>query len=125
VTQHGGERGRDTRRERRVACDLPATVGPRRVGVGRVADISLAGCLLRSEVPLDAGEFVDLQVDLPDGPLRVKARVADVSHDGDSPQGEPRLLAGLEFLGLAAADEPRLRSFIESGRSTGADEASS
>jgi hypothetical protein len=125
VSEHGGERGRDTRRRRRVPCDLPATVGPRRAAAGRVVDVSLAGCLLRSEAPLGAGEFIDLQLELPDGPMRVKARVVDVSQDGDAPPGQSRSLAGLEFLGLAAADEPRLRGFIESGRSAGADKASS
>ncbi len=66
---------------------------------------------------------MDLDVEMPDGTLRTKARVAEASIDGDSlPEAQHRFLAGLEFLGLAAADELRLRSFIsaESRRRRGA-----
>ena len=46
--------------------------------------------------------------------LRVKARVAEASIDGDSlPEAQQRFLAGLEFLGLAAADGVRLRMFVD------------
>jgi len=118
----GGVGGRHNRRERRVTVDLPASVGGRSCWAARALDVSLMGCLLRCEAALDSGAVVDLQLDLPDGPLRTKARVAQSSVDGDSLPGPPRYLTGLEFLGLAAADEPRLRSFIEaeSRRSAGA-----
>jgi hypothetical protein len=93
----------------------------------RVVDVSLVGCLLSSGASLDEGAVVDLRVDLPDGPVRVKARVAQCSVDGTSMPGPTRYLAGLEFLGLAAADEPRLRSFLASmsRRSRGAGETPS
>ena len=46
--------------------------------------------------------------------LRTKARVAEASIDGDSLPGPARrVLAGLEFLALAAADELRLRAFLD------------
>ena len=110
----GGVDGRDNRRERRVAVDLPATVGGRSPRQVRVVDASLVGCLLRCDSDLDAGTVVDLQLELPDGPMRTKARVAQSSLDGQSMSGPRRFLAGLEFLGLAAADEPRPRSFLDS-----------
>jgi hypothetical protein len=48
------------------------------------------------------------------GPLRVKARVAEASIDGDSlPDARQHFLAGLEFLGLAALDGVRVRSFVD------------
>jgi hypothetical protein len=81
------------------------------------------GCLVRTEATLDAGAVVDLTIELPDGVLRTKMRVADASIDGDSLSGPPsRVLAGLEFLALAAADEIRLRAFLdgEAKRSRGA-----
>jgi hypothetical protein len=123
----GGGVGGPTRRERRVAVDLSASVGGRSSQAARALDVSMVGCLLRCEAGLDSGAVVDLQIDLPDGPLRTKARVAQSSVDGDSLPGPPRYLNGLEFLGLAAADEPRLRSFIEaeSRRSAGAAETPS
>jgi hypothetical protein len=108
-----------------VNVDLPASLGGRSPRAARVIDVSLVGCLLRCEADLDAGAVVDLQLELPDGPLRTKARVAQSSLDGQSLPGPPRYLAGLEFLGLAAADEPRLRAFLESEsrRSAGAGKA--
>jgi hypothetical protein len=107
--------GRDERRDRRVPVDLPATLGGRRARTARVADLSLVGCLVRTQASLDNGAVVDLRVELPDGVLRMKARVAEASIDGDSLPGPARqFLAGLEFLALAAADELRLRAFLDS-----------
>jgi hypothetical protein len=106
--------GRDERRGRRIPVDLGARIGGRPGSPARVADLSLMGCLVRTEATLDAGAVVDLTIDLPDGALRTKMRVADASIDGDSLSGPPsRVLAGLEFLALAAADEVRLRAFLE------------
>jgi hypothetical protein len=107
--------GRDERRDRRLVVDLPASVGGRPARPARVVDLSLVGCLLRTDTPLDPGAVVDLVVDLPGGALRTKARVAEASVDGDSlPRPKPGGLAGLEFLALAAGDELRLRAFLES-----------
>jgi hypothetical protein len=107
--------GRDERRDRRVPVDLPATLGGRRAHPARVADLSLVGCLVRTQASLDNGAVVDLRVELPDGVLRTKARVAETSIDGDSLPGPARqFLAGLEFLALAADDELRLRAFLDS-----------
>jgi hypothetical protein len=106
--------GRDERRGQRVPVDLPARIGGRPTQPARVADLSLVGCLVRTEATLDAGAVVDLSVELPDGVLRTKARVAASSIDGDSLPGPlPRILAGLQFLALAAADELRLRAFLD------------
>lgn len=121
----GGPHGetRKPRREPRVAVDLAATLGVR-PHAARVVDLSLLGCLVRSQAALDGGSVVDLHVELPDGLLRTKARVAEASLDGDAPPGSPRqFLTGLEFFGLAAADEVRLRRFVEteSRRRRGAD----
>jgi hypothetical protein len=126
-TRCGGPGGHDSRRQRRVSVDLPGSVGVRSPRFVRVVDVSLVGCLLSSGAALDEGAVVDLHIDLPDGPVRVKARVAQCSVDGTSMSGPTRYLAGLEFLGLAAADEPRLRSFLASmsRRSRGAGETPS
>jgi hypothetical protein len=108
------QNGRDERRGRRIPVDLHARLGGRLARPARVVDLSLLGCLARVEVPLDGGAVVDLSLELPDGPLRTKARVAEASVDGHSLPGPARhFLAGLEFLALAAADELRLRSFLE------------
>ncbi len=109
----GGVGGRNDRRERRVVVDLPASLGGRSPQGARVIDASLVGCLVRCETGLAEGVVIDLVVELPDGPVRTKARVAQSSVDGESLSGPTRYLAGLEFLGLAATDEPRLRAYLE------------
>lgn len=109
-----GHDGRDARRGRRLPVDLGATLGGRLTHAARVIDLSLVGCLVRSGAALDAGAVVNLRVDLPDGLLEAKARVAAASVDGASlPGPAPQFLAGLEFLALAAADEVRLRTFLD------------
>jgi hypothetical protein len=97
-----------------VNVDLAAALGGRWRRPVRVLDVSPSGCLLRSEAPLNVGAVVDLRIELPDGVLRVKARVAETSLDGTSlSDPAPRHLAGLEFLGLIGADERRLLAFLE------------
>jgi hypothetical protein len=39
--------------------------------------------------------------------------VAEASLEGEAPPGPPSFLAGLEFLALAAAEQGRLRAFLE------------
>jgi hypothetical protein len=96
-----------------VVVDLRATLAGRKPRPGRVVDLSVIGCLLRSPAALDPGAVVDLRIEMPDGPLPAKARVADASLDGASMSAGRSFLAGLEFLGLAARDEQRLRAFVE------------
>ncbi len=93
--------------------DLEAVVEGRAKHQARVADLSLMGCLLRTEKGLARGAVLDLTLALPDGPLRVKARVVEASLDGAAPPGAAGYLAGLEFLAVAAGDEARLRGFLE------------
>jgi hypothetical protein len=108
----GGGRGRAMRRQDRVSVDLPAALGRREA---RVVDLSLLGCLVRSATVLDGGAVVDLHFELPDGPLRTKARVAEASVDGASlPADRPSFLTGFEFLTLGATDQDRLRRFVQS-----------
>jgi hypothetical protein len=108
-----GSKGGEGRRVPRTPVDLEAVIGGRAPRSARLADLSLVGCLLRTGKALDCGAVLDLTVSLPDGPLRAKARVAETSVDGEAPPGPPGFLAGLEFLALSAADEARLRAFLE------------
>jgi hypothetical protein len=110
-----GEGSRPGRREPRVAVDLAVVIGGRVPWTARAVDLSLVGCLVRCEAPLDAGAVVDLRLELPGGAVRAKARVAESSLDGASLPARPQMfLTGLEFMGLGAADEARLRAFVES-----------
>ena len=110
--QHNHE-GASRRRGPRVTVDLGAILAGRKPRPVRVVDLSILGCLVRAEFALDLGVVVDVRIEMPDGPLPAKARVAEASVDGASlPEGR-MFLAGLEFLGLAAQDEQRLRAFVE------------
>jgi hypothetical protein len=95
-----------------VSVDLRATLTGRRPRFARVVDISALGCLLRTDLGLDPGAVVDVRIELPDGPLPAKARVAEASVDGAS-LPERLYLVGLEFLGAGAGDDQRLRAFVE------------
>ena len=81
-----------------------------------VVDLSLTGCLVRCETLLDGGAVLDLEIALEDGPLAAKVRVADASVDGTAAAGSPQCLAGLEFLGLPAREQSRLRRFLDEER---------
>jgi hypothetical protein len=82
-----------------------------------VVDLSLTGCLVRCGSLLDHGAILDLDLRLGPDPIGAKVRVTESSQDGAAPPGEPpRYLAGLEFLGLSAREEARLRRFLEDER---------
>jgi hypothetical protein len=96
-----------------VSVDLHATLGGRTARPARVVDINALGCLLRTDFALDPGAVVDVRIELPDGPLSAKARVAESSLDGAALSEGRRYLVGLEFLGAGAREEQRLRAFVE------------
>jgi hypothetical protein len=103
----------DARRGVRTPVDLEAVVEGRTRRSARVADLSLVGCLLKTDQPLASGAVLDVTLSLPSGPLRAKGRIALASLDGEAPPGPPGFTAGVEFLALSAADEGRLRAFLQ------------
>jgi len=103
------------RRAPRMAVALQASLSGRTPRSVTVVDLALGGCLVRGDAAFDVGAILDLTVPLEGSPLAVKVRVVGRSKDGDSlPESHPRYLAGLKFLSLPAADEMRLRTFLES-----------
>ena len=109
----GGEAAR--RRTPRLPVALEASLSGRASHPVTLIDLSLGGCLARVAAALDVGTILDLTLTLEGSPLSVKVRVADTCVDGDSlAESQPRYLAGLQFLSLSAADELRLRSFLDS-----------
>ncbi len=110
-------KGNDTGRRRapRLAVALEASLSGRAPRGVTVIDLALGGCLVRGDAAFDVGAIFDLTLQLEGAPLAVKVRVAESSLDGDSlSESQPRYLGGLQFLSLTAADELRLRSFLES-----------
>ena len=82
-----------------------------------VIDVSLTGCLVRCGTLLKSGAILDFEMDLDDGPLSTKVRVAEASVDGvASGDAGQACLAGLEFLGLPPREDARLRRFLDEER---------
>lgn len=81
-----------------------------------LVDLSITGCLVRMEEPLDNGSIHDLEVRLPDGGLQTKARVTEASRDGlaGGAGDAARFLVGFDFLQVSARDQASLRGFLES-----------
>ena len=102
----------DGRRGPRMPVDLQATLGGRQPRKARAVDLSVVGCLLRTDAALAGGAVLDLTLELPDGPLRTKGRVVEATLDGEAPPGPRSFLAGIEFLSLGASAEARLRGFL-------------
>jgi c-di-GMP-binding flagellar brake protein YcgR len=111
----GMTRPRETLRRRapRVSIGLEGSLVARAARDVTVIDMSLSGCLVRCPLALDRGSIHDLRLVLGSDPFVAKVRATDASLDGSSAPGEPRYLVGLEFLGLAARDQTRLRAFLD------------
>jgi hypothetical protein len=78
----------------------------------RLAALSESGAELEMAVPLAVGSRCDLTLNLADGTLDVKARVADVQR----PAGNRHYVVGVDFVALDALDHALLRSFLERER---------
>jgi hypothetical protein len=106
------------RRAPRLPIERQGRLSGRASHVVTVLDLSATGCLVRCDSLLDTGAILDLQMDLeagPSEPFAAKVRVADASLDGSGAEGG-HVLAGLEFLGLPAREDTRLRRFLEQER---------
>jgi PilZ domain len=103
------------RRAPRLAVALEASLSGRTPRSVTVVDLARGGCLVRGDSAFDVGAILDLELPFEGSPLAGKVRVVETSKDGDSlPASQPRYLAGMKFLSLSAADEMRLRTFLES-----------
>jgi len=105
------------RRAPRLSIERPGRLKGRLPHAITVIDLSLTGCLARCGTLLKAGAILDFEMDLDDGPLSAKVRVADASVDGAAAVDHDHgCLAGLEFLGLLPREDARLRRFLDEER---------
>jgi len=105
------------RRAPRLETQLEGTLLGRTPRPVTVIDLSETGCLVQCAGCPEPGSILDLEIQLGDGPLRTKVRVAEASLDGVSlPSAPPRYLAGLAFLGLPVREESRLLRFLDDER---------
>ena len=105
------------RRAPRLTVERPGRLKGRLPHAIVVIDVSLTGCLVRCGTLLKSGAILDFEMDLDDGPVSSKVRVAEASVDGVA-SGDPdqACLAGLEFLGLPPREDARLRRFLDEER---------
>jgi hypothetical protein len=76
-----------------------------------VVDLSLTGCLVRCGTLLKSGAILDFEMDLDDGPLSAKVRVADASVDGAPRGGRPGpAWPAFRSWGLPPREDARLRA---------------
>lgn len=102
------------RRAPRLTTHLRGSLRGRASRPITVLDLSQSGCLVQCDALLDAGAIFDVELELPGGTLRAKVQVTGSYVDGTTVSGEsPGYQAGLQFMGLSAQDEARLRVFLE------------
>ena len=105
------------RRAPRLTVERPGRLKGRLPHAIVVIDVSLTGCLVRCGTLLKSGAILDFEMDLDDGPVSTKVRVAEASVDGvASADAGQAFLAGLEFLGLPPREDARLRRFLDEER---------
>ena len=111
--------GWDTRRRRspRLAVERDGQLSGRHPRAVKILDLSAAGCLVRTDAPLEPGAILDLELRLGPDTIAAKVRVSHACIDGAAQPDQPaRFLTGLSFLGLSAREEAALRRFLEDER---------
>jgi c-di-GMP-binding flagellar brake protein YcgR len=110
-----GNAGR--RRSPRIDIKLEASLSGKRRRSVAVIDLSRTGCLVQCDNLLDHGEIFDLLLPFEEQPFTAQVRVTEAYVDGTADESAARrYLAGLEFIGLPAREEERLRRFLEQER---------
>jgi c-di-GMP-binding flagellar brake protein YcgR len=110
-----GNAGR--RRSPRIDIKLEGTLRGRKRRPVAVVDLSGTGCLVQCDNLLDHGAILDLDLPLDEKPFTARVRVTEAYVDGTiAPSEAARYLAGLEFIGLPAGEEERLRRFLDQAR---------
>jgi c-di-GMP-binding flagellar brake protein YcgR len=84
------------------------------IGDGTVYDLSAGGCAVESQASIQKGDYVVLQLYLPDHQAPTTPLMVDV--------GAVRWVIqqkfGLEFISLASEDQQRLRRFVKTLQTT-------
>ena len=102
----------------RISCDRPVQIfmgaaAGRRIGIGRILDISLAGAYLRFEGELKRGTPYRFAADGADGPIDIPFRV--VREGANDPKAPGARHYGLVF-NLTGGQERELRRLVDALR---------
>ncbi len=94
------------RSRQRIPVGYPASIQcDAGIGEGQLLDLSPTGCKLRSDVPLNAGAYVSLQIGLAHEPLPLGVEVSIVRWCKDGQ-------LGLEFLRYGQGDRERMTNLV-------------
>lgn len=94
------------RSRQRIPVGYPASIQcDAGIGEGQLLDLSPTGCKLRSDVPLNAGAYVSLQIGLAHEPLPLGVEVSIVRWCKDGQ-------LGLEFLRYGQGDRERVTNLV-------------
>jgi hypothetical protein len=107
---------RPRRRAPRLSLRLAGRLLGRVAHPVTVTDLSATGCLVQCGTLLDHGAILNLAIEIDGAALDARVKVAEACVDGAAPEGAPRYLAGLEFLGLTPLAADRLRRFLDQER---------
>jgi PilZ domain len=99
----------DARNYERLPTDFPFTLVDNEVTVkGRVSEISMRGCTLLTESPMQLGQVIDLKLHISNSPITIDSLVI---------RNTSANRAGVEFLRLSQGERRRLQFFIGQERS--------
>ena len=94
---------------------LPTVFFGERAGGGMVVDVSLEGCRIRSAVPMQKGDYVQIRIDLIGDTLTGDLAVVRWSRTDEF---------GIELIRMAPDQQARLHGFLERFNATSLGESS-
>jgi c-di-GMP-binding flagellar brake protein YcgR len=114
VIDSGRSRLAEHRRSPRLRTNLRGILNGRTRHEIEIVELSITGCLARSQKAFDTGRILDLELYLGDASLSTKVRIIETCVNGDAGGDRPTsYLVGLSFLTIPSMSEYRLRLFID------------
>lgn len=99
----------DARDYERLPTDFPFTLVHNEITVvkGRVSEISMSGCTLQTDMPMQLGQVIDLKLYISNDPIMIDSLVI---------RNTSANRAGVEFLRFGESERKRLQFFIRQER---------
>jgi hypothetical protein len=99
----------DARDYERLPTDFPFTLVHNEITVvkGRVSEISMSGCTLQTDMPMQLGQVIDLKLYISNDPIMIDSLVI---------RNTSANRAGVEFLRFGESERTRLQFFIRQER---------
>jgi hypothetical protein len=95
----------EQRQDVRYQVEFPATFAGDHAGIGIVHNIGLGGCKVVSDLALQSGALLTVQLQIPEQTLTITIRAATV-------RWTMEMEFGLEFWGMQELERTRLKQFL-------------